>query len=69
MTSSTNERANSSLQFIINVMRSTMLAERLNSLLLLYVHKDIRLDYDDIVNDYARKNPRKMVLLNPLADN
>ena len=46
-----------------------MLAERLNSLLLLYVHKDIRLDYDDIVNDYARKNPRKMVLLNPLADN
>ena len=28
--------------------------DRLNALLLLYVHRDIKLDYDKIIDDYAR---------------
>ena len=32
--------------------------KELNSLHLLYVHKDISLDCADNVNDYARRNPR-----------
>jgi hypothetical protein len=66
--SNSTERANSSLKLIKNVMRSTMGEDRLNALLLLYVHRDIKLDYDKIIDDYARRNPRKMVLMNPVGD-
>jgi hypothetical protein len=40
--------------------------DRFNSLLLLYVHKDIELDIDNIIDRFATKNPRKMLLINPL---
>ncbi|XP_063425344.1 carbohydrate sulfotransferase 15-like [Mytilus trossulus] len=43
-----------------------MKEDRLNALLLLYVHRDIKLDFDKIIDDYAMRNPRKMVLMNPL---
>jgi hypothetical protein len=49
-------------------MRSTMGEDWLNALLLLYVHRDIKFDYDKIIDDYARRNPRKMVLMNPVGD-
>jgi hypothetical protein len=68
VTSSATERANSSFIFIKNVMRSTMGEDRLNALLLLYVHRDIKLNYDKIIDDYAQRNPRKMVLMNPVGD-
>ena len=42
--------------------------ERLNALMLLYIHKDIALDYDAVIDIFARKNPRKMLFLNPLGD-
>ena len=68
VTSSSTERANSSLKLIKNVMRGTVGEDRLNAVLLLYVHRDIKLDYDKIIDDYARRNPRKMVLMNPVGD-
>ena len=43
VTSSSTERARSSLKLIKNVMRSTMGEDRLNALLLLYVYRDINL--------------------------
>lgn len=43
-----------------------MSEERLNALLLLFIHKDIDLDYDAIVDIFARRNSRRMLLLNPL---
>jgi hypothetical protein len=61
------ERANSSLRFVKSCFRSTMNEDRFNALILLFVHKDIKLDIDDIINAYARKHPRRMTLLNPLA--
>lgn len=66
VTSSSTERANSSLKFIKSAMRSTMGEERLNALMLLYIHRDIKLDYDKIIDDYASQHPRRMVLINPL---
>lgn len=68
VTSSSVERANSSLKFIKNPMRSTMHEDRLNALLLLYVHKDIAIDYNAVLDTFVRRNPRKMLLRNPLAD-
>ena len=60
------ERSNSSLCYVKNVYRSTMGEDRLNALLLLYIHKDITLDYAAVINIYARKNPRKITFINPL---
>lgn len=70
VTSSSVERANSSLKFIKNPLRSTMGEDMFNALLLLYVHKDIHIDnhINKIVDKFAVKNPRKMMLLNPLSD-
>jgi hypothetical protein len=68
VTSSSTERANSSLKLIKNGMRSTMGEDQLNALQLLYVHRDIKLNYDKIIDDYAQRNPRKMVLMNPVGD-
>lgn len=68
VTSSSVERANSSLKFIKNPMQSTMHEDRLNALLLLYVHKDIAVDYNTVLDTFSRRNPRKMLLRNPLVD-
>ena len=66
MIASTTERANSALKFIKSDRRSTMGQDLLNSLLLLYVHKDIQLNYDAVVDLYASHYPRGMTLLNPM---
>ena len=66
ITSATVEHSNSSLRFVKNVYRSTMGEERLNALLLLFVHKDIPLEYGAIVDDYAKCNQRRMTFINPM---
>ena len=43
--------------------------ERVNALLLVYIHQDIFLDYDKIIDIYASKYPRRMLLINPLSEN
>ena len=45
-----------------------MSKDRLNSLILMYVHKDIKFDYNDIIAMYARRSPRSMLFINPLDD-
>jgi len=42
----TVEHSNSSLRFVKSGFRSTTREDRLNALLLLFIHKDIALDYD-----------------------
>ena len=37
-----------------------------NALLLPFVHKDIAFDYGAIVDDYAKRNQRRITLINPL---
>ncbi|XP_071835292.1 52 kDa repressor of the inhibitor of the protein kinase-like [Apostichopus japonicus] len=68
VSSASVERSHSALKLIKNKLRSTMENERLNALVLLYVHKSIKLDYDIIIDMYARRNTRRMMLCNPLAD-
>ena len=65
VTTATVERSNSALK---TALRSTMGQERLNSLLLLFIHKNISLDYEAIINSFASKHPRRMLLSNPLAE-
>ena len=45
-----------------------MSEDRFNRLLLLYVHRDIKLDYQKIIGMYAMRYPRRMVLKNQLTE-
>ena len=60
------ERAHLSLQFVKNDLCSTMTADCLIDLMLLFIYKNIVLDYEAIINDFANKYPRKKLLVNPL---
>ena len=66
VTTASVERANSALGFIKSDHRSTMSEGRLNALLRLYVHKDIPLDFQEVVTAYGHKHPRRMLLGWPL---
>jgi len=66
VTSATVERSNSLLRFVKKGFRSAMREHRLNALLLLFIHKDIALDYDVIIDDYAKCNQRRITFSNPL---
>ena len=49
-------------------MHSTMTDERLNGLAMLYVHRDIECDPSKVVDEFARRNPRRMGLTYPIAE-
>ena len=67
VTVATTERANSALKHIKTQKRSMMGQDRLNALLLLFIHKDISLNYDAVIDLYANRYPRRMSFLNPLS--
>jgi len=52
------ERSFSALKFIKNYLRSTMTDERLNALAVLFVHPDITLDYDAVIDEFGKSNRR-----------
>ena len=43
--------------------------ERLNALSLVCIYRKIFLDYDKIIDIYASRYPRRMLLINPLSEN
>ena len=43
--------------------------ERLNALSFVYIHSDIFLDYDKIIEIYVFIYPRRMLLINSLSEN
>lgn len=61
-------QTNSAMKLVKTVIRSTMQQDRLNALMLLLTHSDIKLDYDTILDMYSRKYPRKMLFLNRSGD-
>ena len=66
VTSATVERSNSSLRFVKSCFRGTVREDRLNALSLLFIHKDVALDYDAIIDDYAKRNKRRITFINPM---
>ena len=66
VTSCTCERSISGLKRLKTYLRSTMGQDRLNGLALMHFHRDIDIDYDAIIDMFARKHPRRMKLLNIL---
>ena len=60
VTSFESERSISALGLVKSKLRSSMGQDRLSSLRLLSIHRDI--DIKQVVREFARKNPRKMAL-------
>ena len=63
------KKVNSSLQHLRIDFQGMTGEERLNALPLVCIHRDIFLDYDKIIDIYASKYPRRMLLINPLSEN
>ena len=64
-----SKKANSALQHLRADFCSVMGEERLNALSFVCINPDIFLDFDKIINIYASKHPRRMLLINPLSEN
>ena len=60
------ERSISSLRRLKTYLRSTMGEERLNGLAAMHVHKDINMDLDMIIGDFAVKHKRRLKFQNIL---
>ena len=58
------ERSNSQLKLLKTYLRSSMTEERLSSLALIKIHRDMvaNLDFDKLVVDFANQHPRRMTL-------
>lgn len=70
VTSATVERANSTLKFIKNDLRSGLSQPSLNALVLGYKHKDIlrSIKTDHLVSNFALSKKRRLQLINPLSE-
>ena len=62
------KKVNSTLQHLRSDFRGIMDEEDLNGLSFLYIHRDIFLNYDKIIDIFASKYLRKMLLINPLRE-
>ena len=49
-TSASVERSNSALRYLKNIYRNSISESHLNALILMYVHRYIKLDYDQIID-------------------
>ena len=65
--SATIDRVYSLLKLVKNDLHSTMPEDGMNAVMLLYIHKDLSLNYDQVIDNFARRNPRKMLLVNRLG--
>ena len=66
VTSAECERSFSRLRLIKTYLRSTIGEERLNGLAMIFIHRDIKIDKEEVIDNFARSNPRRMKLINIL---
>ena len=63
------KKVNFTLQQLGTDIRSMMDEECLHVLSLVYINRYMFLDYDKIIDIYASKYQRRMLLINPLSEN
>lgn len=61
------ERSISRLRHHKTYLRSTMQEARLNGLAMMYIHRDIHCDATAVVDEFARRHPRRLQLINPFC--
>ena len=57
-TTATNKRSFRALKYLKTYLQNTTKEVRLNGLVLLYVHRDISLDFEQVIAEFSRKNTR-----------
>ncbi|XP_062512637.1 52 kDa repressor of the inhibitor of the protein kinase-like [Corticium candelabrum] len=67
VTTATVERANCALKLIKTDLRSTMAQDRLNALVLMFVHKDLSVNHERVIDSFAKAYPRRLLFLDPTA--
>ena len=60
VTSCSAERSFSAVKRIKTALRSSMGTERLTGLALLHIHRDIPLETSDVIDEFARRQPRRL---------
>ena len=58
VTIATNKSSFSALKYLKSYLRNTTKEVRLHGLALLYVHRDISLDFEQVIAEFLRKNRR-----------
>ena len=64
-----SKKANSALQYLRIELCSELGEEHLSALSFVCINPDIFLDYGKIIDIYASRHSRKMLLINPLSEN
>eukprot|EP00794_Sanderia_malayensis_P017275 gene17275-19002_t len=67
VTNCTCERSVSVLRRLKTYLRNTISQSRLNGFALFHVHREIKIDVDEVINRFARKHPRRMQLIEILS--
>ena len=67
VTSCECERSVSVLRRLKTYLRSSMGQERLSGLALMHIQYSMEIDYEEVINIFARKHPRRMMLADILA--
>jgi len=63
------ERSFSTLRRLKTYLRSTMAADRLTSLALMHIHRDMPINTEQLIEDFAIQHPRRLKLRNILDSN
>ena len=58
VTTTTNERSFSALSYLETYLRFTAKEARLNGLVLLFVHRDLNINFKHMIDEFSRKNRR-----------
>ena len=67
-TTCTCERAISIIRRLKTPLRASMGQDRFSDLALMMVHRDIKLNLDELIDRFATKYPRRLRMLYPVAD-
>ena len=68
VTSCSAERSFSGLKRIKTAFRSSMTTQRLSGLTLIHVHRDLPIDIAAAVDEFSRRHPRRMQMVDILSD-
>ena len=59
VTTATTERSFSILRYLETYLRFTMKEARLNGLVLVFVLRDLNINFDHVIDEFSRKNRRQ----------
>ena len=62
------ERSNSALRRLHHYTRTSMSENRLTNLALIHIHREVQINYEQAIDVFAKKHPRRMELESLMKD-